>query len=171
MVNEESILYKLSKERKALQESGDLPKWFTTQGWQIFKSKYKLPEEKGFKQRAETVAKTLARHTDDPTHWGDKFFEVIWNGWLALATPVLANTGTNRGCPVSCTGNYVPDTVYDFYESHKESAVLSQEGFGTSSYLGDIRPRGSDISRGGKASGTLPVFRGFVNVSKDISQG
>jgi len=171
MVSEDSILSQLSKERKKLQESGDLPDWFTTQGWQIFKTKYKLPTELGYKQRIQTICDTLSEHTDNPKYWSEKFYEIVWKGWLALATPVLANTGTDRGCPVSCSGNYVDDSVYGFYEGQKESAILSQNGFGTSSYLGDIRPRGANISKGGEASGTLPVFKDFVNVAKDISQG
>ena len=31
---------KLSKERKELQEQGEVPSWFTTAGWQLFKEKY-----------------------------------------------------------------------------------------------------------------------------------
>jgi ribonucleoside-diphosphate reductase alpha chain len=29
-----------------------------------------------------------------------KFFDYIWKGWLNLATPVLSNTGTDRGLPI-----------------------------------------------------------------------
>ena len=43
--------------------------------------------------------------------------------------------------------------------------------FGTASYLGHIRCRGTAISRGGKAMGVLPVFKMFVQMSQDISQG
>ena len=79
--------------------------------------------------------------------------------------------GTTRGCPVSCSGNFVGDSVYEFYESQKEIAVLTKNGFGTSSYLGGIRERGSKISSGGLASGTLPVLKDFIQLSRDVSQG
>jgi ribonucleoside-diphosphate reductase alpha chain len=62
--------------------------------------------------------------------------------------------------------------VYGFYEAQKEAAILSKNGFGTSGYLGSIRPRGAPITgvKGG-ASGVLPVFKDFVQMSRDISQG
>ena len=37
------------------------------------------------------------------------FFEYIWKGWLCLASPVLSNTGTDRGFPISCFGIDVAD--------------------------------------------------------------
>jgi ribonucleotide reductase alpha subunit len=96
----------------------------------------------------------------------------MWNGWLSLSTPVLANMGTGTNCPVSCSGGVIGDSVYDFYDMQVETALLSKNGFGTSAYLGDIRPRGAPINglKGG-ASGVLPVFKDYIQLSKDISQG
>jgi ribonucleoside-diphosphate reductase alpha chain len=165
-----AIYDKFSAERKQLQESGECPLFYTTGGYQMIKTKYLLDNEtpKGMYER---LAKTAAKHLPDSKKWEERFFEVMWKGWLSPATPVLTNMGTTRGTPVSCSGGYVGDNVYDFYDCQKEVAVLSQNGFGTSSYLGDIRPRGADISRGGKASGVLPVIKDFVQVSRDITQG
>ncbi len=41
----------------------------------------------------------------------NKFFKYIWNGWLGLASPVLSNTGTDRGLPISCFGIDTPDSI------------------------------------------------------------
>src|SRR6056300_904787 len=49
--------------------------------------------------------------------------------------------------------------------------MLTKMGFGTSSYLGSIRSRGSEISKGGKSSGVVPVFKGHVQDMRDIAQG
>lgn len=160
---------KLSVERKRLQEEGLLPVWYTTAGWQLFKSKYMWATTP--KGQYETIAKTLAKHTDDPDRWGLKFFNLLWDGWLSPSTPVLANTGTDRGLPVSCSGGYVEDSVDGFYTARREAALLTKYGFGTSAYLGGIRPRGAPISSGGKASGILPVLKGFIQDSRDVSQG
>lgn len=167
---EKSIKEKLSEERKELQERGLLPEWFNTQGWQMFKEKF-LYRAEGYTDTIQRIVRRAASHTPNPGYWEPKFFNIMNKGWLYLSTPVLSNMGTDRGCSVSCSGNYVQDSVYDFYESQKEVGVLSKNGFGTASYLGDIRPRGTAISGGGKASGVLPVLKGFVNVAKDISQG
>lgn len=159
----------LGEERKKLQEQGLIPEWMTTAGWQLFKDKYLSAPT--VKDQYERIANTLAKHTDDPKGWSEKFFNLLWKGWLSPSTPVLANTGTNRGLPVSCSGQYVEDSVDGFYTARRESALLTKHGFGTSAYLGDIRSRGTPISVGGKASGILPVLKGFVQDSREVSQG
>jgi len=167
-----TIYEELSEERKQLQEIGKLPMWMTTGGWQILKEKYTTEEEPDLYSIYKRVANCAARHMGkDKAYYERAFFHIMWEGWLALSTPVLANMGTDRGCPVSCSGNFVEDSVYDFYESQKETAVLTKNGFGTSSYLGAIRGRGQPISSGGYASGVLPVLRDYVQLSRDVSQG
>ena len=166
-----SIYQELGEERKKLQAEGKLPMWVTTPAWQILKDKYTTPDCPDLYSIYKRISTTAARHMDDSEHWQKMFFNLMWNGWLACSTPVLANMGTNRGCSVSCSGGYVGDSVYDFYDAQREVAVLSKNGFGTSSYIGDIRERGTPISSGGVASGVLPVLRDFVQLSRDVSQG
>lgn len=171
----QSIYKEYGRERKKLQEEGRLPDWFTTAAWQMYKEKYVTEECPDIKTVYERIAKQAAsRLPDTPKmkkEWEKKFFTLMWSGWLAPSTPVLANMGAGRGCPVSCSGGYVADSVYGFYEAQKEAALLSKNGFGTSGYLGSIRPRGSKVTVGGKASGKLPVFKDFIQMSRDISQG
>lgn len=170
-----SIYKELSKERKYLQSIGELPDWITTNSYQMLKEKY-LEEGETLRSRYNSIARTAAIHLDyedgSYDYWYNIFFEMLWKGWLAASTPVLANMGKPKGSPVSCSGSYIGDSVYDFYSTQLETAILSKEGFGTSGYLGDIRPRGSKISgmKGG-ASGIVPVFKDFVQLSRDISQG
>lgn len=146
----------------------------------MFKQRY-LYQAVNAKEQYQRIAKTLAKHINvypgwwdvyyKGLTWEDVFFSVTWQGDLSPSTPLLSNTGTDRGLPVSCAGNFVDDSVNSFYEKMRENALLTQEGFGTASYLGNIRPRGSKISRGGKASGVLPVLKANVQMSRDISQG
>ena len=171
MVKERSIYEELGEERKKLQAEGKLPNWVTTAAWQILKDKYTTPEYPDLYSIYKRISITAARHMDDSEHWQKMFFNLMWNGWLACSTPVLANMGTNRGCAVSCSGGYVGDSVYDFYDAQREAAILSKNGFGTSAYLGAVRERGTPISSGGVASGILPVFRDFIQLSRDVSQG
>lgn len=166
-----SIREQLSEERKKLQKEGLVPEWMTTDGWGLFKQKYSVEGEKGFKGRCETISKTLASYTKNPEEWEVKFFNLLWKGWLSASTPVLSNTGTTRGMSISCSGQYVGDSINSFYSNIHESAMLSKYGFGVSGYFGDIRPRGSSVSIGGKASGVLPVFEDFVTMSQKVSQG
>jgi ribonucleoside-diphosphate reductase alpha chain len=165
-----SLYEELREERIKEQEKGNLPEWFTTNSWQMFKGKY-LWEAESVKEQMKRISKTAAKHSDNPRVWSKKFFNNLWRGWMAGSTPVLSNTGTNRGLPVSCSANYVGDSIYDFYNCRLETAVLSQNGFGTASDLSDIRPRGSSFKGGGVASGVVPVFKGFVQMSRDVTQG
>jgi ribonucleoside-diphosphate reductase alpha chain len=161
----------LSAERKRLQKEGFLPEWYTTGAWQLFKTRY-MDGSTSFKNRVEQIAATAAKHAPkDGVDWYAKFFEVIWNGWLSPSTPTLANLGTNKGMPVACSGQYIGDSVADFYGELLDTAVLTKNGFGTSGYLGDIRPRGSQIGTGGTASGVLPVFQTYVDAMKRVTQG
>lgn len=162
----------LSLERKKLQEEGLVPEWYTTGAWQMFKARYAVPGEAHVRGRMEKVASTLSQYMgEDREIWETRFFDLMWKGWLSPATPVLANVGTDRGMPISCSGGYVGDSVDSFYKALHEQAVLSKYGFGCSGYFGDIRPRGSAISVGGKASGTVPVIEDFALMASKISQG
>lgn len=181
-----SLYEEMSAERKQKQAEGLYPDWFTTGGYQLFIEKY-LYQTDGFNGQVRRIAKEMAQYCKTfPSaetvigqkirlaygdNWEDAFYSAITLGHLALSTPVLANGGTDRGLPVSCSGGVVPDSIDGFYNSRHENAMLSKNGFGTSSYLGGIRPRGSVISSGGKASGSYVVTKGFVQDSKEVSQG
>lgn len=162
----------LSVERKELQAKGWLPDWYSTFGWQMFKSKYAYGTEQGVKGRFETISKTLAKYAPGcEKEWEEKFFNLLWKGWLSPASPVLSNTGTDRGLNVSCSGGVVPDSVDGFYTALREQALLSKHGFGCSGDFSSIRPRGSAISGGGQASGVVPVIEDFALMTSKVSQG
>ena len=95
---------KLSEERKKLQAEGNMPDHWSTGGWQLFKEKY-LYQAANPREQYQRIAATLAAHTPDPAVWKEKFFDVMWKGWLSPSTPILANCGTTRGLPVSCAGS------------------------------------------------------------------
>lgn len=166
---------KLSEERKLLQEQGLVPEWYSTGGYQMFKDKYEYETNgRSVRGQFERIAKTAAKHlkgTKFHKKAEQKFFDMFWNGWLSPSTPVLANMGTTRGLPVSCSGSSIDDSIDGFYKNRHETAMLTKFGFGTSSYLGDIRARGTPISKGGKASGVVPVFKGHVQDMRDVAQG
>lgn len=167
------IYKELSEERKFGQTRGEIPIWYTTAGYQLVKDKY-LYEVNTVREQYERIAKTASKHligTKYESCAESKFFELFWNGWLSPSTPVLANMGTDRGMPVSCSGSYIEDSIDGFYSGRREVALLTKNSFGTASYLGDIRARGSLISNGGKASGVVPVFKGFVQDMRDVVQG
>lgn len=162
----------LSEERKALQAAGSLPSWYTTPGWQMFKEKYGVPGEDHVRGRHAKIAKTLARHLGKHASKFEKLFMgEMWDGILSPASPALANTGTDRGMMVSCSGQYVGDGVDEFYTAMRETALLSKHAFGTSAVFSDIRPRGAIFNTTGKANGPVDVINDFFTTAAKISQG
>lgn len=162
----------LSAERKHLQKIGHLPHWYITQGWQLFKEKYQYQDEPALLGRHRTIAKTLAKYmVGEEKKWEELFFNELWNGILSPATPALSNTGTDRGMNVSCSGQFVGDSVVSFYDGLKEMALLSKNGFGTSADFSSIRHRGAPITAGGEASGPVPVMEDYFTCASKISQG
>lgn len=163
-----------SEERKHLQAIGELPDWYTTQSWQMFKKKYAVPtERKGVKHRFETIAKTLAKHlpVDMQEEYEAKFFDYMWKGYIIPSSPVYANCGTDRGMVVSCSGQVVDDSIDGFYSALRESALLSKQAFGTSADFSNIRPRGSEFRGGGKANGAKDIIDDFFTMSSKVAQG
>jgi ribonucleoside-diphosphate reductase alpha chain len=165
----------LSQERKALQAKGLVPEWYTTGGYQMFKEKYEYETKgKSVKGQFQRIAKTAAKHLKGTTFFGvaeEKFFELFWKGWLSPSTPVLANMGTKRGLPVSCSGTVIGDSISGFYENLTEVATLTKHGFGTASDFSHIRPRGAPISIGGTANGVMPVIKDHITAMRNVSQG
>ncbi len=163
----------LSAERKKLQAEGSLPEWYTTQAWQMFKSKYMVEGEDFLRGRHMKIAATLSQHLPQRyrAEYKKKFFNEMWDGILSPASPALGNTGTNRGMMVSCSGQVVDDSVEGFYEALKETATLSKYAFGTSVDFSRIRKRGASISTGGKANGAREVIDDFFTAASKISQG
>ena len=160
----------LSDERKKLQEDGLMPAHWSTGSWQLFKNKY-MYQAANPKEQYQRIAATLAAHTPDPSEWKEKFFYIMWKGWLSPSTPILANTGTNRGLPVSCAGSYIPDSIDGIYKAKHETAMLTKMGFGTAGYLGDVRARGESISVGGTSTGVMQVIEGFQRDMEYVAQG
>lgn len=172
----ESLYEGFSRERKRLQAEGLVPDWYISGGLQMFQEKYEYQTEgQSVKGQFTRIARTVAKQTKLKDYTEEfvfnKFFELLWKGWLSPSTPVLANTGTDRGLPISCSGAVIPDSIHGFYSTQLETAMLTKNGFGTSAYLGDIRPRGSKISIGGKSSGALPVYKDYVQLTRDVAQG
>lgn len=177
---------KLSAERKQAQQDGKFPEWTTTGSYQMFKDKYEYKTD-GLKEQLERIAGTLSTHavpfipeshplyetitTNHGDNWRDCFFSIMWKNDFQPSTPVLANTGTDRGMSVSCSGQHIGDSVTSFYEGAHETAMLSKLGFGTSCYLGDVRGRGESISTGGKADGTAHPKKLLQETANRVSQG
>ena len=116
------------------------------------------------------VAKTVARRLYKP-ELADKFFDYIWKGWLCLASPVLSNTGSDRGLPISCFGIDVADSIQDIGNKNLEMMLLAKHGGGVGIGVNMIRPAGSKITGNGTSDGVVPFCKVYDSTILATNQG
>ncbi len=148
----------------------DYPSWGNTEVYLKTISKgYLLPGEKP-KDAYWRVATTVARRIGKP-QMATKFFDYIWKSWLCLATPVLSNTGTDRGLPISCFGIDVGDSVYEIGNKNLELMLLAKHGGGVGIGVNMIRPAGSKITNNGTSDGVVPFIKIYDSTILATNQG
>jgi ribonucleoside-diphosphate reductase alpha chain len=116
------------------------------------------------------VANTVARRLYKP-ELAEKFFEYIWQGWLCLASPVLSNTGTDRGLPISCFGIDVADSIQDIGQKNLEMMLLAKHGGGVGIGINMIRPAGARITGNGTSDGVVPFCKIYDSTILATNQG
>ena len=118
----------------------------------------------------ERVATTVARRLRKP-EMADTFFDYIWKGWLCLASPVLSNTGTERGLPISCFGIDVADSILDIGTKNLEMMLLAKHGGGVGIGINQIRPAGAEITMNGTSDGVVPFCKIYDSTILATNQG
>tara|TARA_B100001559_G_scaffold129163_1_gene108588 strand:- start:1187 stop:2905 length:1719 start_codon:yes stop_codon:yes gene_type:complete len=148
----------------------DYPNWGNT-------DVYKKTISGGYLLQGETpreaymrVSKAVARRLYKP-ELAPTFFEYIWNGWLCLASPVLSNTGTDRGLPISCFGIDVADSISDIGQKNLEMMLLAKHGGGVGVGINMIRPAGSKITGNGTSDGVVPFCKIYDSTILATNQG
>ena len=148
----------------------DYPEWAeadvykkTIQGGYLYNGE--TPRE-AYMRVATTVAKRLKR-----PEMADTFFDYIWKGWLCLASPVLSNTGTDRGLPISCFGIDVADSIVDIGTKNLEMMLLAKHGGGVGIGINQIRPAGAEITMNGTSDGVVPFCKIYDSTILATNQG
>jgi len=160
----------------------DYPSWMDEISLATISKGYLLPGENP-KKAYRRVSLAAATRLKKP-ELENKFFKIIWNGWLGLASPVLSNMGTDRGLPISCFGVDTPDSIRGISLTNAELMKLTSQGGGVGISVSRIRPRGTEITGNGTSEGVVPwckiydssiiatnqgsVRRGAASVNLDI---
>ena len=148
----------------------DYPEWGDTEV-------YKKTIGGGYLYNGETpkdayrrVAKTVAKRLQK-TEMEESFFTYMWKGWLCLASPVLSNTGTDRGLPISCFGIDVADSIIDIGQKNLEMMLLAKHGGGVGIGINQIRPAGAEITGNGTSDGVVPFCKIYDSTILATNQG
>jgi ribonucleoside-diphosphate reductase alpha chain len=148
----------------------DYPTWGNTEIYVKTISKGYLLKGETPKDAYWRVSATVAKRLGKP-EMASKFFDYIWKGWLNLATPVLSNTGTERGLPISCFGIDVADSIFDIGNKNLEMMLLAKHGGGVGIGINQIRPAGSTIKGNGTSDGVVPFCKIFDSTVLATNQG
>ena len=147
----------------------DYPEFFDDVALSTISKGYLIPGEtprKAYKRVANAVADRLNR-----PDLANKFFKYIWNGWIGLASPVLSNTGTDRGLPISCFGIDTPDSIRGIGLTNAELMRLTSYGGGVGISLSRIRGRGAEITGNGQSEGIVPWAKIYDSTIVATNQG
>ena len=148
----------------------DYPSWGDTEVYKkTIAGGYLLGTESP-KDAYNRVCTTVAGRLDKP-ELAETFFEYIWNGWLCLASPVLSNTGTDRGLPISCFGIDVADSIIDIGQKNLEMMLLAKHGGGVGIGINQIRPAGANIKGNGTSDGVVPFCKIYDSTILATNQG
>lgn len=140
----------------------------------VFLANGYLSGDQSVEQRVEDICKN-AESILQIEGFASKLEEYVSKGWISFSTPVWANFG-RRALPISCFSVFAEDTMESILYANAEIGMMSKQGGGTAIYLGELRPRGSKISTGGKSEGAVhfaKLTNSMVDVCKqaDVRRG
>lgn len=150
----------------------DYPEWGNNSHYlQTIQGAYLLKDETPAMAYSR-LARTASHYLQDPT-LEERFYKILWNGWLIPSTPVMCNMGTTRGLPISCFSGVVGDNMYQIYRKNLEMAMLSKHGGGTAYDFSGVRAIGSPIKGGanGTSDGIVPFIKSFDSTILASKQG
>ncbi len=136
-------------------------------GIKTLEDRYLLPSEKS---PQEAFARAAEAFSDDDA-MAQRIYDYASMLWFMFSTPILSNGGTNRGLPISCFLNYVPDSRGGITSHYTEIAWLSSFGGGVGGYWGDVRANGTKTSHGSESTGVIPFMKVVDAEMLAFSQG
>jgi ribonucleoside-diphosphate reductase alpha chain len=117
----------------------------------------------------DMFARVACAFADDIAH-AQRLYDAMSRLWFMPATPVLSNGGADRGLPISCFLNAVPDSLDGIVNTWTENVWLASNGGGIGTYWGRVRSIGEAV-RGGETSGIIPFIHVMDGLTLAISQG
>ena len=144
--------------------------WWANEESRLFLSRGYIDGNMTAEERVREIAKEAERILE-MEGFADKFYHYMSRGFYSLSSPVWSNFGTKKGLPISCNGVWIDDSIESILEKVAEVGMQTKMGAGTSGYLGELRPRGTEIKTGGKADGPVHYANMFETTVDIISQG
>ncbi|MEA4837209.1 MAG: ribonucleoside-diphosphate reductase subunit alpha [Rhodospirillaceae bacterium] len=150
----------------AIRQAPERDALLTAFGKATLKDRYLLPGE----SIQDMFARVAAAFADDDAH-AQRLYDAMSRLWFMPSTPILSNGGTERGLPISCFINEVPDSLDGIVGAWNENVSLAAHGGGIGTYWGGVRSIGESVKGCGETSGIIPFIRVMDSLTLAISQG
>jgi len=112
---------------------------------------------------------TYANIKDNPQR-AERVKEYFRKLWFCGATPVMSNSGTDRGYPISCYVGQTKDDMESITMGYIEDIILGAGGGGIGRKK-TVRSVGEPIAEVGSSSGKMPFYKIDDAIVNGISQG
>lgn len=150
-------------------------KWKQHISSEIFGMKYKS-HRKNIEQVFDDVATVVSSAETDETMKElakEKFYQMMLEEKFIPAGRILANAWPNSPIQnyMNCFTIGLNDSMEEIYNSLKEDAMISKVGGGVGFDLSNLRPKNSELSVGGVASGPISFAKVFDASAKVIMTG
>ena len=119
--------------------------------------------------RAAVFAATFKGTTD--FELAQRLYNYSSDLWFMFSTPILSNGGTNRGLPISCFLNYVPDSRDGLSAHYDENIWLASTGGGIGGYWGSVRSNGIATANNSRSTGSIPFMKVVDSQMLAFNQG
>lgn len=149
-----------------IQKQSERDNLLTDFGKATLSDRYLLPGE----DYQDLFIRVARAYGSDDSH-AQRMYDYMSKLWFMPATPVLSNGGTDRGLPISCYLNHVPDSMEGIADVWNENVYLASKGGGIGTYWGDVRSIGEKVGRNGHTSGIIPFIKVMDSLTLAISQG
>lgn len=135
-------------------------------GVEMLTERYLLP--------GETITglwKRVADFNADNESHSQRLQQYMADLWFSPATPVLANSGTDRGEVISCFLNEVKDSKSGIFDGYNENFWLGSGGGGIGTDWSSVREVGANVGTNGQSSGIIPFVKVSDSATLAVSQG
>ncbi|AVP60046.1 ribonucleoside-diphosphate reductase subunit alpha [Clostridium sporogenes] len=150
---------------------------FNYEGLKLLNDRYLIKGHNGEvlelpQERFMTIAMHLAIPEEDKkVFYAKKFYDLLSNLKVTVATPTLGNAGTPFYQLSSCFISTVGDNLWSIYDVNQKFAQVSKHGGALGIYMGKIRALNSEI-RGHKnaSGGVVPWIRLYNDTAVAVDQ-
>lgn len=131
-------------------------------GLENLRDRYVLTDSEGAPVESPQVfyARVATGMARGDAAFAQKLYDAMSRQWFTPATPVLMNIGTNKGLPISCFLNTVPDTLEGIFDIYRENAFLAKYGGGIGTDWSQLRGQNAPLKSSGlRSSGVIPFLK------------